>query len=153
MIKQQINLAEAEALIRKKFKKAFSGQSGMFIDLGPYGVKLYSDEWTAMAAFEKQRKAFKNNIGPEPYCRVTVTINSIEYYGYLTEVVEVLEPDTMSRTDLCSGDWADYWDEYENDINRLIRQLEKIGLHAVADDMHPGNIGFKDGKVLCVDFS
>lgn len=153
MIKQQINLAEAEKLIRKNFKKAFSGTAGIFIDLGPYGVKLYNTQWVAMAAFEKQRKAFKNHIGPEPYYMVTVTINSVEYYGYLTEIVEVLEPDTMSRTNVNGNAWDEYWSEYRSDINRLISQLEKIGLYAVADDMHPGNIGFKDGKVLCVDFS
>jgi hypothetical protein len=75
------------------------------------------------------------------------------YYGYLTEIVEVLEPDTMSRKNVRANAWDEYRREYRKDMNRLIYQLEKIGLWAVADDMHPGNLGFKNGKVVCVDFS
>jgi hypothetical protein len=153
MIKQQINLIEAKALIRKKFKDGISGTSGMFINLGEYGVKLYDTQWTAMAAFERQRKAFANNIGPEPYYRIDIQIDNVKYYGYLTEVVEVLPPDTMARTELGSECWDDYRREYANDIRRVKYQLKKIGLYIIAYDMHPGNLGFKDGKVLCVDFS
>lgn len=147
-----INIAKAEALIRKRFKNRISGQAGIFIDLGKYGAKLYKTQWMAMTAFESQRKAFENDLGPQAFCRIDLVINFVMYYGYITEKVEVLEPNTMSNV-LGSEDWDEYEYEYRNDIDELYDKMIKVGLWRACQDLHPGNIGFKDGKVLCVDFS
>lgn len=152
MIKEQIDISQAKKLIKKNFKNHVRGQAGMFIDLGKYGAKLYKTQWVAMTAFESQRKAFENDLGPQAFCRIDLAINFVMYYGYITEIVEVLEPDTMSNV-LDAEYWDDYEDEYRDEINDLYDKMIKVGLWRACQDLHPGNIGFKNGKVLCVDFS
>lgn len=153
MIAEQLTVEDIQTLFAKKYESRRSGTAGTFIPLtDKLGLKLYQTKWKAMCAFESQRKAFNNDLGPEAYFQLSITYKKRKWYGYVTELVEVLEPTHMGNT-TTADDWDEYENEYQADLDKLYDQLIKAGLVRPAQDLHPGNIGFKNGKIICVDFS
>jgi len=130
-----------------------------------WAVKVYKEAYQRDKAFSNQRKAAVYGLGPEvgPYFNVIVV--GTHYYCYVTEIVETVYPGCYYH------DWNDYvhsqqgkdsWSDFDDTASQLNDDLcdeandlyselyEKIGFEF--GDSFSGNWGWKNGKLICIDF-
>jgi hypothetical protein len=110
------------------------------------GVKLFWDKKSSKRSFNRQTKAYLNGLGPKvltddiyPY---GITNDNAIYiqWGYLTEVVATFS----SKKDFY------FWDKSMEEFNALGKKLRRLRLCGY--DLHHGNVGIKNGKMICIDF-
>lgn len=92
--------------------------------------------------YERQKAAAEHGLGPETYGLVEFNYLGKKWYGYFTEIVKVFNN---------IEEW--YNSEFSSRIerNRLRTELkEMIGFNFT--DYHYGNLGVKNGKLICIDF-
>lgn len=118
-----------------------NGATNLFFPLNDeIGVKASLDEWVRDSNYETQKKASEFDLGPLTYGTVEFTYLDKKWYGYLTEIVETIGPGEVYTIN-----------NYSGKVRILVEALcENIDFD-FSDD-HSGNIGIKDGKLVCIDF-
>ena len=91
---------------------------------------------------DTQEKASKFGLGPLVYGKVEFDYLGEKWYAYLTEIVETISFDDY---------YGENYDEYEEQKSDLVDLLSEEIDFNFRDD-HPGNIGFKNGNMVCIDF-
>ena len=90
--------------------------------------------------YERQKNASEYGLGPDTYGLVEFNYLDKKWYGYLTEIVETFDDSYEFEK---SG--------YYSSLFELIDELKnKTGFHF--RDNHFGNVGIKNGKLVCIDF-
>lgn len=95
--------------------------------------------------YKRQTKAATKGLGPETFGIIDFSYEGVEYYGYLTEVVEVYQ------------DYSAIGESYKF-INIMDNQLGDLTDRLYAEvnfeftDRHRYNLGIKNGKLICIDF-
>jgi len=122
-------------------KQLISSPSGLYstyLRYGKYGMKVYKDQDVRDRCYGLQR--YLHNIGLAPYCHFCMEFtgpNGNMLYAFWTDHAECYEDDE-------SYDW---WD---NEAKKLAKSiLEKTGFSWI--DGHKGNVGFIDGRRVCID--
>jgi hypothetical protein len=120
-----------------------NGRTNLFFPLTEeIGIKASLFEETRDENCETQEKASRFGLGPLVYGKVEFEYLGEKWYGYLTEIVE-----TISFDDFYVENYNDY-EEQRKELKLLLE--EEIGFN-FRDD-HPGNLGFKNGNMVCIDF-
>lgn len=106
------------------------------------GIKYNFSKEDRDALWYNQREAAKHGLGPEVYERIDFKNSfGVPLYGYFTEVVQVY-------------DYEDYCEDFitimREQMSELCEQLDAIGFRFL--DNHRGNVGVKNGKLICIDF-
>ncbi len=136
----------------------------------PHGISSYfvpiSDVWAAKVYefkcdrdnhFDKQEKAAEYGLGPEVGCKFEFGEGYGKKYCYITEIVEV-RPRQRKGCDSYSTEYdacKQAQVEFAQKINPLLDDLvdelqDKIDFEF--KDIHNNNVGFKNGKLVCIDF-
>lgn len=130
------------------------GISCIFVPLdSKWAIKLFTYNSERDETYKRQKLAAKHNLGPKVGDTVDLPISSIYRYGYVTEIITPLT--TMSSYDSNISDekieeWERLEDEYYNAIMQICDDLQEIGISF--GDCHAGNVGWKNGKLMCLDF-
>jgi hypothetical protein len=138
------SVEQVEDLLYKTPKD--SGRYNIFFKLNDkIGLKLSVSKYRRDHNYEMQSKAALKGLGPETYGCINVVYHGIKMFGYFTEIVTV-------RT----GNRDSFYIEYDS-ITKLgtpktdlRKELLEIGFDFTDD--HDGNIGIKNGKLVCIDF-
>lgn len=157
-----------EKKIKEKSKGSPGGIECVFIKINDkWAIKLYSSRELRDSCYYWQKLAAENDLGPDvgekfdlKDCDIRYTQfdypNDEDYipeYGYITEIVEVIAD--QSDYD-CWEDWredirrVEDTKEYQDEFEFLCSKLEKIDFQT--SDLFGGNIGYKNGKMICIDF-
>lgn len=137
-------------------KRSGSGSVSLFYKLKgkkDRGFKIFPDKLSADIAHTNQVELSMYNLAPYVYSqvgRVRESDKSLTGWGYITEIAELI---------CCPGnscwccDREGLEDEYHNEINNLIDQMEEYGFSF--GDNHAGNLGFvkRNGHkvMVCID--
>jgi len=89
------------------------------------------------AIYQAAIKAAAAGLGPDVYDR--------DDNGYYTEIVETVDCNEDCR--YCERDCILHSDEFDD----LEYELEQL-FDRVIIDLHTGNLGYKNGKLICIDF-
>lgn len=158
-----------EKKIKEKRKSSPGGTECIFIKINDkWAIKLYRTRQERDSCYYWQKLAAENDLGPDVggkfdledcgnirYTRFDSpnTEDYIPEYGYITEIVEVI----ADQQDY--DNWEDWrnkvrviedTEEYQDEYDVLCEKLEKIGFSII--DLFGGNIGYKNGKMICIDF-
>lgn len=146
-------IAEVKAFTKAKYRSNWKYSHGCQCDFIPkcekWGIKVYQDKGKRDENFHWQSLAAEHGLGPEVGVKFEFKRGPAMIYCYVTEKVEPLWD---SKRD--DDDW--YLNmalntKYRNEMNFLHADLlEKIGFKF--DDRHSGNVAFKDGNLICIDF-
>lgn len=117
------------------------------------GFKIFPDKLSADIAHTNQVELSMYNLAPYVYSqvgRVRKSDGKLSSWGYITEIAELI---------CCPGngcyccDREGLEDEYWNDMNNLVRNMEEHGFSF--GDNHAGNVGFvkRNGHkvMVCID--
>lgn len=131
-------------LTEQIIRKSPAGMVCHFVKLDDdWGVKCFRRERKRNECYNWQKKAAAVGLGP----KVGEMFSFGKYFCYITQVAEVYH-------NIESMDWDDYCDierDNQDEIDKLKAELEeKIGFW-FSDD-HIGNIGFINGRMVCIDF-
>lgn len=146
------------SVVESKFSTANSGIYCRFIPLNEkIGIKLYPGVKLRNIAYKNQRNAAKLGLGPNVYGTKSLFVRGKYYFGYLTEIVELYDKKfylngAENSEYYLSDEFVDVQDKYPGKYKNLINHLNKIGLDEIAGDLHNGNLGWKNGKLICLDF-
>lgn len=124
-----------------------NGRYNLFFKINDtIGLKLSTSKEVRDANFERQLMASCIDCGPEVYGIVDdVEFDGVTYYGYFTEIVETFEVDE------CGGVDRKVANHYKEELNELMNRLyDEIKFDF--SDAHFGNLGLKNGKLVCIDF-
>ena len=157
-----------ENKIKEKSKGSPSGTECVFIKINDkWAIKLYNTRQERDSCYYWQKLAAENILGPDvggkfdlEDCNIRYSRfdcinkeNNIPEYGYITEIVEVI----ADQSDY--DDWDDWrndvyrvedTEKYQDEIENLCEKLEDIGF--CTRDLFGGNVGYKNGKMICIDF-
>lgn len=105
------------------------------------GLKLCSTKNIRDKNYKRQTEAAKFELGPETYGIIDkVQYQGFTFWGYFTEIVEVFEGHNDFVSKYCTEDRI-----------KLKKELaETIDFNFT--DFHYGNVGHKNGKLVCIDF-
>jgi hypothetical protein len=134
-----------------------SGCTCVFVPItDKIGAKLYTQEYDRDNCYGKQNQAKEFDLGPETYGLFEFVLDhelvheeaydnipeGQTVYGYLTEIVEVARD---------KYDFYEFRGKFPMGRDNLVRDLkDKCNISWL--DTHMGNIGIKDGKLMCIDF-
>lgn len=142
----EFDVETVEKMISKSPR--MNGSFNLFFKLNDkIGVKLCLNKEHRDSNYNLQTKAATFQLGPDTYGTIdNVVYEGRKYFGYFTEIVQVIEDDEYDR--LAEEGFLDFIDEEEGD--ELYSQIKE----KVFDwpDYHSGNIGWKNGKLVCIDF-
>lgn len=115
-----------------------SGTECLFIQISKnWGVKFYPSASARDGAYNFQKKAAKNGVGPDVGERLQFDHDKYgQIFGYLTRAANVL------------GDW--YTKIPESELDRIKKEMYNIGYEV--NDYHGGNLGEYKGKLVNIDF-
>lgn len=143
----QFDVRAVENIISSSPRK--NGAFNLFFKLNDkIGIKLSNNVEQRDNNYHRQENAAKFGLGPDVYGMIdNVNYEGETYWGYFTEIVDVLE-------DFNNIDY-DFWklvkNDFEDDRENLVSDLmHHIGFNF--RDCHYANIGFKNGKFVCIDF-
>lgn len=131
--------AEAiERIVEGSPKK--NGSFNLFIPLNEEVAVKASITESIKNNYERQKEASEYGLGPDTYGLVEFNYLDRKWYGYLTEIVETFD------------DYLEFEESgYYFSLSELVNELkEKTGFHF--RDNHFGNVGVKNGKLVCIDF-
>lgn len=127
-----------ESIIEGSPKK--NGSFNLFFPLNETIAVKASISESIKNNYERQKKASEYGLGPDTYGLVEFNYLDKKWYGYLTEIVETFDNCYEFEK---SG--------YYSSLFELIDELKnKTGFHF--RDNHFGNVGIKNGKLVCIDF-
>jgi len=126
-----------------------NGSFNLFFKLNDkIGIKLSSNEKQRDSNYKNQEKAAKFGLGPEVFGKIDgVEYLGKKYYGYFTEIVYVIENLNSYDNNLIEFLYRSICE----DVADLVSDLESKCDYSFTDN-HIGNIGIKDGKIVCIDF-
>lgn len=139
-------------VVNEKVHGSPHGICAVFVALNDrWGIKMFDYEYKRDEVYGRQKSAAKHGLGPDVGGKIDLHDGDYNY-GYITEKVETLI-DTSTSMMSDNFDWDEYdkaKDEYEDELGRLKEELEEIGL--TFEDNHPANVGWKNGRLVCIDF-
>jgi hypothetical protein len=141
------------ALKGKTADNSLHGVSCYFVPVTPFwGVKVYGSFYDRDEARDTQKEAAKYDLAP----RVGKSYDLPEGPCYVTEIAEVVAPfnsefEPDCQTDSSLDDWEELESEYRYEMNELIDELEDKIDWTFRDD-HLGNVGYLNGRMVCIDF-
>lgn len=137
-----------------KISSKIHGAECFFSIDGDKGYKVYRDMYKRNLAWKQQTLAAKHGLGPEVYGRGNIVINRVVHWYYITEVVELLDKNYYKNGRINDIDMdQETYDLYISSIQTVEKELREIGiLESTIDDLHSGNLGIKNGKVIAIDF-
>ena len=119
-----------------------NGATNLFFPLNDkIGVKASLSERVRDENHDTQEKASYYGLGPLVYGKVEFNYLGEKFYGYLTEIVETFN--TIDETMV-------FEEFYEKKIDLKVQLQMEIGFYFT--DAHYGNIGIKNGELVCIDF-
>lgn len=147
------NISELLALDSSSLSRVISklpfknGAYCIFIQLDDrVGIKLYLNLFRRNYNYDAQLRAAKENLGPEVYGKIDkVKYNGKIFYGYYSELVEVINWKIKT-----SKEKSAFYGKYSKKIEELRDSIEKTGFNF--SDLHGGNLGIKNGKLIVIDF-
>jgi hypothetical protein len=124
------------------------GASCTFVKLDDKrGLKLYSNRREAVECRWRQRQAARAGLAPKVFGKAELMIDGGQYYGYISEVAEVVP---LINQCLALPRSAQYIIEESDEFQTLFDNLSSIGL---GGDLAVRNIGWINSKMVCIDFS
>jgi len=143
-----IGIHQQEQIV-KQIEGSPRGVSSVYVRLdGGWGLKLFYDEDDRNFAYNLQSQAAKYGLGPEVGEKIDLSVDCVRPYGYVTEHVRVL-PHKLPTDNSYSMINRNY-NFQENRLKLLVSLNDIFG--ADFGDLHPFNIGWKNGKYICIDF-
>lgn len=143
----QLDVKAVESIISSSPRK--NGSFNLFFKLNDkIGIKLSNNKAQRNNNYYRQENAAKFGLGPDVYGMIdNVNYEGENYWGYFTEIVDVLKDFNNIKREF----WRLIKNDFEGDINSLVSDLM---YHTGFDfrDCHYANIGFKDGRFVCIDF-
>jgi hypothetical protein len=140
------NAAKLSEVIAESPRK--NGSFNLFFKLSDkIGLKLCPSRRRRDENYSWQNEAFRAGLGPETYGIIdNVTYEGARWYGYFTEIAEVIEGYVKKSSD----EKNDIRKKYNSGVKKLKEELKRIDFPG--SDFHPGNIGWIDGRMVCIDF-
>lgn len=144
--------------VESKFQNSKPGLYCHFVPLNEkIGIKLYPEKKWRDIAYKNQKNAAKLGLGPNVYTTKSLFVDGKYYFGYLTEIVELYDKKFYRNGEenheyLSSNEFVDVKDKYPGKYKNLENHLKKLGMDDIAEDLHNGNLGWKNGKLICIDF-
>lgn len=122
-----------------------NGRYNLFFKINDsIGLKLTKSREIRDGNYERQTKASQYGLGPDTHGTIdNVVFQNKVYFGYFTEIVEVFSDTHTPEQILNKEDMVNY--------EELYLALRK-NLEFNFSDSHMGNIGRKNGKLVCIDF-
>lgn len=130
-----------------------SGIRAVFVPIDDkWAIKLFDDRKDRDRAYFNQQQAAEYELGPDVGEKIEFSVDCEYPHGYITEIVEVLVP----HQEIVNKVWdsCDYYDQSEEhwqEVDKLQREL-KFCTGIDYGDMHPANIGIKNGHYVLIDF-
>ena len=133
-----------------------SGQYNLFVKLNDkIGLKLNVDKCMRDDNYDMQTLAALEGLGPDTYGKIDGVTYYDEYnqetvtgYGFFTEIVKVIPLEELDTEENRKKIWKKL--AVGGALKELIEGLDKIGFDFC--DCHLGNIGWKNGKIVAIDF-
>ena len=140
------------AILRQPRSGSARGCSCYFVPVTPkWGAKVYHRARARDTCFKNQRKAARYGLGPS----VGESFRMGGMFCYITEIVEcAIDQDEAVLYDSgCEESWEaieGFEKENYEAMEELHSKLRKIGVDFI--DAHGYNFGYKNGKLICIDF-
>lgn len=154
-------------LVKERFSQSPNGTECVFVKINDkWAIKLYDSKSNRDSCYKWQKKAAKYGLGPDVGGIIDLPDEGfrasekyhedyedyIPLYGYITEIVDVVADQDDYDND---ADWRNALfraksDEYCYEFDRLCEELDEIGFSC--EDLFSGNVGYKNGKMICIDF-
>ena len=140
-----LTVEKVENIISSSPRK--NGSYNLFFKINNHiGLKLSLTKKQRDSNYKHQENASKIGLGPNVYGKIdNVNYENCEYYGYFTEIVDVILMKEKSYDFIRL-----LYKTFSEDIKELVENLKKCGF--IFEDNHLGNIGVKNGKIICIDF-
>lgn len=151
-----------DTVIVKKTTRTPKGCSCRFVPINKYwGVKIYKYEDNRDVAYDNQKRLHKYTLTPavgekftipDYYIRHSISVHADRSaYCYVTEIAVPVTEGGISENDF---EWNDervriMLPDIENQIETLTKELGDKGF--LFYDDHYGNVGFLNGKLVCID--
>lgn len=157
--------ATLESTIKSKIYGSPNGICAVFIPINEkWAIKLFRNEGQRDEVKETQEAFARCGYGPEVGEDIDLPQRIGKYqYGYFTEIVETCVPgiNTDNHTDEEHEARLDAWEKFEREYGDEFTEGTKVydDLREAYDmvgmelsDMHSANIGWKNGKIIPIDF-
>lgn len=111
-----------------------------------WGIKCYYSQWERDLCFDRQKLAAKFGLAPKvgPKLLVSTHRRKNRLYCFITEVVQTVREYCQTHPNY---DW------YDDEQYEQLRQNLQDKCNLDGNDMHGGNVGFIEDKMVCIDFS
>ena len=142
-----ISPADAVRLLSDELiRKSPNGCCAFFVTLTPeWGIKCFRNEASRDKSWENQRAASEFDLAP----MVGDKFNFGKYYCMVCEVAQTLYPQ-QNVNDLQWSEYLEIQNMHRDEIGELRAELEnKIGFSFYDDNI--GNVGYLNGKMVCID--
>lgn len=142
-----------QKIIKEKIDSSLRGTECFFIKVSDkIGAKIffhYSED-EVKRIYKEHEYAAQHNLAPDIYDFISVEHLGKILYGYLTEIVKVF-PGKQTSEGIMDGRKATK--QEEDELDKLICELDSININpGVTEDLHFCNIGWKNRKMICIDF-
>jgi hypothetical protein len=143
-----------EKIIQQKIWGSPRGIKSCFIKLDKkWGIKLFWDKDDRDQCYTNQGIAAEHGLGPDVGDTVDFSEGMDYPYGYITEVVQTIVPHNEVNNGICSSVFT----KAQNSSRLTEKQLElkeKLDdlFGCYFTDLHPANLGYKNGQLICIDF-
>ena len=148
-----MNMNVDEVRIMSQVRGSPGGIRSVFVKIDDnWAIKLFQYYEDRDRAYKNQEQAAQYDLGPEVGEKIEFSVDCEYPYGYITEIVDVLVPHDEVAED-CYETY-DYYAQSE-EYHRLVDELRsKLSYFTGIDygDMHPANIGIKNGSYVLIDF-
>lgn len=159
------SITDLQTTIRTKLKGSPNGISAAFIPINEkWAIKLFKSQSQRDEVKETQAIFANCGYGPEVGEDINLPEKIDKYkFGYFTEIVKTCVPGinrdyhTDEEHEERMDAWAEFEEEYGSEcdegtevFNALRDAFDATGMELT--DMHAGNLGWKDGKIIPIDF-
>lgn len=145
-----MRLKKLHKLAVNKFSESPSGNNAVFVAINDdWGVKIYASRRARDKGFNRQKEAAQHGFAPEVGGSFELPAYiSDSKYCYVTERVE-----TFSHGNHCFRDYK-FCEKWETTWKKQITEIQDkydILFLETYMDIHPGNFGLKNGKLVLID--
>jgi hypothetical protein len=142
--------AEIANVVGQKIYGSPHGVKAVFVTLNEgWGIKMFRNRDDRDKIYNRQKIAASHGLGPITGGKVD--LHDGEYqFGYVTEKLETLITPYMGNSDINWEEYDEAEEEYEDILEEMREELDEIGIGF--RDNHCGNVGWKDGRLICIDF-